>query len=391
MAAAALSVTLVAFLVLAGTLQNVFAPLPLVEQLQGYLDPETKLYVSMGEIVNYSTDSYPMGNVKLGLEFQGDNGRVHYSEPTVTNLLPVKGGFGIPPGMTLPFVIVLNDTGLSSKVKSIQDVSSQTGSGIWKPADLVVTPGQIHSISESEFDGVKYKTWAIEGTILNNYTQPTTHVYVVAGIHEGYRLIGVAGYSQKDKQPLALGGMEEKNFTLYATMPASVNPDNVHFLAESDDSSMVRENYLPILSRYSVNGIPLIYSSPNTIIGNNSRTVTFTAELTSFARKDMDFDVVFQVLKVPFSGKYGNTINDDLLLQQSPTVDLKIIHSSIGALGTAKVDYSWTADSGGYYAYAIYVVDNLESPKMLSQPFMYKASGYPPSFLAGSMLHITSR
>ncbi|WP_148700896.1 hypothetical protein [Candidatus Nitrososphaera evergladensis] len=383
--AMALSAALVAFLVFAGMLQNVFAPIPLIEQLQGYLDPETKLYVGMGEIVNYSADSYPMGNVKLDLEFQGDNGRVHYSEPTVTNLLPVKGGFSIPPGMALPFVIVLNDTSLSSKVKSIEDVASQTGSGTWKPADLVVTPGQIHSISESEFDGVKYKTWAIEGTILNNYTQPTTHVYVVAGIHEGYRLVGVAGYSQKDKQPLTLGGMEKKNFTLYATMPANVNPDRVNFLAESDDSSMMRDNYLPILSKYSVNGVP-VGSVDNVIIDN--KTVTFTAELSNFARKDVDFDVVFQVLKVPFSGQYGNTINDDLLLQQSTTADLQVLHSSINALGTATVDYSWTADSGGYYAYAIYVVNDLDSPKMLSKPFMYKVSGYPPRFLASDMLHV---
>jgi hypothetical protein len=76
-------------------------------------------------------------------------------------------------------------------------------------------------------------------------------------------------------------------------------------------------------------------------------------------------------------------------LQQSTTANLKVIHSSIDALGTAKVYYSWTADSSGYYAYAIYVVDDFKgSPKMLSQPFMYKVSGYPPRFLASDILHV---
>lgn len=375
---------------LAGTLPSVFAPVPLVDFTNGYVDPESGLFMGMGEIVNYFPEGDPLANVKLNFEFSDGNNVIYQANhKSVTTGLPIKGGFNVLPYSRFPFVVALNDTAISTKTKSFSftGIGGQEPDwrGAWKPADLIVTLQQVHPASEIDLHGTKYRTWVIEGTILNNHTLSTNHVYVLASIHDkDYGLVGVAGYSKNDVQPLTLGGLEEKQFTLYATMPAESAPETVNLFAESDDSSMMHPRYMPLLSKYHVDGVTFSY--PTNIV--DGKRVNFAVTLESIARENMNFDVVVQILKVPFTG-YKDVINDKFFISQSPTEHIEIIHSSIEALGIEKVQYSWEPSSSGYYAYAIYVVEDFEgTPKLISKPFVYVSTSYPLRFLENDLLYV---
>src|SRR3989338_2141420 len=208
-------------LVSIGTINNVFAPCCFPYDYDGYIDPTTRFFVGISEVQNDSYLGLPFGNVTYHFQFFDENNNVILEKTeTITDDLPIKSGFVIPPGLTIPFKVTVNDVELSKKIKSFQFAGTENLEYYsWKPADLIVS---FDKIELDKFNN-NFNTWKIQGAILNNHTQSTKNVYVLASIHqkESSHIIGIAGYYADDIQPLALDGFESKNFTLYSTIPSN--------------------------------------------------------------------------------------------------------------------------------------------------------------------------
>ncbi|MFY3741411.1 MAG: hypothetical protein HMLIMOIP_001867 [Candidatus Nitrosomirales archaeon] len=326
--------------------------------MHGYRDPDTGLFVGIGEFWNDHPFWYPLSNITLQFQFLDDNQNLLYEkEQSITHTLSINSGFIIPPLTTLPFSVVLDDYELSKKAKYFREDGTihMDRSLKWKPADLIVSFNNIEMVKSSPDLG--YKKWAVHGTILNNYTRSTQHVYVIAGIYQGYNLTGVAGYSPNDKQPLELNGFERKNFTLYATLPYELQPDRVYLYAESEDSSMKYPYSFPINGEHKIRGTSI--TSPHISVGAK---ITFSSNMTNISRHDHDFYWILQIKKLP----QEDNIELPAIVHRGVTEHIEVIPASLAALDSIRIEFPWSPSSRGLYAYQIYVWDDLETPAPLA-------------------------
>lgn len=306
-----------------------------------------------GEIPNDSYREQPFGNVTYLFKFyDGNDNLVLEKSQTITNTLPIHSGFVIPYGISFPFKIVVDDKELAKKITDFRVDSVKLGYFQWKPADLIVSSNQIKLVENKN----GYNNWVISGTILNNYTKTAKNVYVLAGIHDKIgHIIGVAGYSNVDIQPLELRGFETKTFTLYADIPQNLQPESVNLYAESDNSSMMYPNYFPIITK-----VPLPMEQNTT--SSNHGSIIITSNITNISRVNQDFVWILQIKKSPVN----STEVDD---PQSKVVHLAFIHSAVNPLNDTRIQYLWHPTSKGIYFYEIYVWNSLEYPKPLSSAF----------------------
>ncbi len=324
----------------------------------GYIDPGTGLFVGISELQNDHPFWQPLANITFNFRFLDENHNVIYQkEQSITHTLPISSGFMIPPAATLPFKVVLDDPELSKKARYFEaDAPSHMDrSSKWKPADLIVSFNNIEMIKSSPILG--YKKWAVHGIIINNYTRSTQHVYVIAGIYEGHRLIGVAGYSPSDDQPRELNGFEKKSFTLYATIPYEMQPDRVDLYGESEDSSMKYRYSFPINGEHMLKGTSI--TCPHISVGSK---VTFSSNITSISRNDLDFYWILLIKKLPEEEE----MEFPAIISRGITEHIEAIPSSVMTLDTAKIDYVWGPSSKGIYVYEIYIWSDLETPEPLS-------------------------
>lgn len=320
----------------------------------GYIDSDTGYFTGPSELMNDSYRWEPFGNATYLFEFLDENQNVIFRKnETVTNKLPIQGGFIIPPGLSLPFNVVIEDKEISKKIKSYRfDGTIDLGYFKWKPADLVVTNGNLELVKTVS----DYNKWAVHGTIENTYSKKTSHVYVLASLRQGSAVVGTAGYSLEDSQPLELEGFEKKDFTLYATIPKKFKPDNTELYAESDESSMMHPQYVPIIPKD-------LTSNEIRFNGKSQAEFPLVVNVTNISRNDLDFDLILQIKKGP-SLDYIST-NDP----RSKVEHIEIIPSSVRAQSQSTLHYTWTPFSNGVYFYEMYFWKKTD-PIPLSDPYV---------------------
>ena len=364
-------------LVSIGTINNVFAPCCFPYDSDGYIDPTTRFFVGISEVQNDSYLGLPFGNVTYHFQFFDENNNVILEKTeTITDDLPIKSGFVIPPGLTIPFKVAINDVELSKKIRSFQFAGTENLEYYsWKPADLIVS---FDKIELDKFDN-NFNTWKIQGIILNNHTQSTKNVYVLASIHqkEYSHIIGIAGYSAIDIQPLALDGFESKNFTLYSTIPSNLTPDHVNLYAESDESSMVHQHYKPIILKDATN-----YEGKTTT--DTKKPITLSANVTNISRNNLDFDWIIQIKKSHKSISEGDLTKDP----ESKIEFIKTIPTHVDAQKSIKLEYLWTPQSNGIYFYEMYLWDD---SKPLSYPFTGDFLSTDWMFVSSNMNSVTNQ
>ncbi|TAK27164.1 MAG: hypothetical protein EPO37_00995 [Nitrosarchaeum sp.] len=364
-------------LVSIGTINNVFAPCCFPYDSDGYIDPTTSFFVGVSEVQNDSYFGLPFGNVTYHFQFFDENNNVILEKTeTITDDLPIKSGFVIPLGLTIPFKVTVNDVELSKKIKSFQFAGTENLEYYsWKPADLIVS---FDKIDLDKFDN-NFNTWKIQGAILNNHTQSTKNVYVLASIHqkEYSHIIGIAGYSADDIQPLALDGFESKNFTLYSTIPSNLTPEHVNLYAESDESSMMHQHYKPIILKDATN-----YEGKTTT--DTKKPITLSANVTNISRNNLDFDWIIQIKKSPKSTSEGDLTKDP----ESKIEFIKTIPTHVDAQKSIKLEYSWTPQSNGIYFYEMYLWDD---SKPLSYPFTGDFLSTDWMFVSSNMNSVTNQ
>ena len=321
---------------------------------EGYYDPLSGFFVANSELQNDSYFNEPFGNATYTFKFNDKNNNlILVKNQTITNTLPIRSGFVIPPGISLPFKIAIEDRELGKKIKNFNVETRNLDDFPWKPADLIVSSNKIKLVENKG----GYNTWVISGTILNNYTKDAKNVYVLAGIHGKFdHIIGVAGYSNYDMQPLELKGFETKKFALYVAIPQNLHPESVSLYAESDYSSMMYPNYFPLITK-----VPF-HIEPN-MTSSKLGSILITSDIRNISRVNQDFVWILQIKKSPVDQNFQR--NDP----QSKVAHIAFIHSSVKAQNSTKIQYTWHPDSQGTYFYEIYVWKSLEYPKPLSAAY----------------------
>lgn len=364
-----ITATVIAVFLLIGTVDEIIAPCCFPYDDEGYIDPSTGFYVGVSEVQNDSYLGLPFGNATYIFQFLDENNNVVLEKTeTITDDLPIKSGFVIPPGLTFPFKVFVNDMELAKKIKSFQFAGTENLQYFsWKAADLIVSFDKIKLIRTIN----DYNTWQIQGTILNNHTQNTQNVYVLASIHQkDSHIIDVAGYSPDDKQPLELDAFESKNFTLYATIPINLKPESVEIYAESDNSSMMHKYYKPIIMKDATDHENKSTTDPR-------KPLVISANIINISREDLNFNWIIQIKKSPKSILEGDLSKDS----KSKVEFIKIIPSQIDAQKSINLEYSWTPQSNGIYFYEMYAWDDY------SKPLSYQ---FTSTFMSDNWLYVSS-
>lgn len=332
--------------------------------MNGYIDPDSGLFVGIGELQNDHIFWQPLTNITFTFQFLDEHKNLIYEkQQSISHTLPINSGFLIPPLAKLPFKVVLDDPIFSKKTKYFTEGGPVhiDRSDKWKPADLVVSFNKIDIVDSKPNLG--YKKWVIEGTILNSYKKSTNNVYVVAGIYDkNDRIIGVAGYSPNEKQPIQLDGLQAKNFILYATIPDEFEPDHVYLYAESEESSMKYPYYKPVIvNEHNVNGKP-DHTPTNLIVGASAKLNT---KITNISRDYMDFYWIIKITKLEDRDEW--TLHPELA-NEGFTERIDVIPDFITGLNSTRFTYSWIPPEEGTYVYEIYIWSNMENPEPLSWP-----------------------
>ena len=283
-----------------------------------HIDPDTGSLVVNGELWNDSYKEEPFGKTDYHFVFTDKNGDVLLERDILlTEGHSITGGFVIPLGVAFPFQVTINDVD-EDVAKQIAYVSTRGTNTLdyfgWKPADLQIS-----------FDGIKHvktaygKTpndvfdkWQIHGTIKNNHSEKTENVYVLASLYGGEHdsIVGVAGYSDDDVQPLTLDGFETKEFVLYAVVPQDKTPNDVRLYAESDDSSMIHRHSYPIFLKQE---IPEYHERDD-----ETPFFSIKTHISNISRHDQEFDFIVQIKK--------DSDDDDAITINDPKNTVEHIH-----------------------------------------------------------------
>ena len=329
-----------------------------------HIDPDTGSLVVSGELWNDSYKEEPFGNTDYHFVFTDKNGDVLFERDILlTEGHPIKDGFVIPLWVAFPFQVTMDDVD-EDIAKQIAYVSTRGTNTLdyfdWKPADLQMSLDGIKHVKTipGKTSSDVFDKWQIHGTIKNNHSERTENVYVLASLYGGEHdiIVGVAGYSDEDTQPLTLDGLETKEFALYATVQQGKTPNDVRLYAESDDSSMIHRNSYPIILKqefpeYHERGDGTPYFSIKTIVSNISRN-------------DQEFDFIVQIKKDPEDDD-SITINDP----RSTVEYFDVVPSSLKKQSKEIIEYEWTPTEPGVYFYEIYIWSDINNPTIFSVPF----------------------
>lgn len=343
-----------------------------------HVDSDTGFLVISGELWNDSYKGEPFGKTDYSFRFTDENGDVLFEKDILlTEELPIKGGFVIPPGTVFPFQIVIDDIEpeIINKVSFVSTRGTNTLDYFeWKPADFVLNFDSLKQVKTIQGKTAKdvFTKWQINGTITNTNSQRTENVYVLASLYGGEHnnIVGVAGYSYDDIQPLSLKGFETKGFTLFATIPSDKIPIDVALYAESDESSMIHQLYMPVILKDTTDHesrISIEYKKP----------INITANITNISRENIDFDWIIQIKKSPKSVSDGEVTN----FPDSKVDFIKTISAHVKSQEKKQLEYSWIPQSDGIYFYEMFVWKDLQP-----QSFPFKGT-----FLYDNWIMVDSR
>ena len=324
-----------------------------------HTEPESGSLIVSGELWNDSYSGEPFGKTDYRFRFADKNQETLFvRDILITEGHPIEGGFIIPPATVFPFQMVIDDIE-PEIMRKIAYVSTDGTNSLeyfgWKPADLILKFDRIEEVKGNP-QGEPFREWQITGKITNTNSDKTTNVYVLASLYgEEQNLVGVAGYSDFDIQPLTLDGHETREFTLYAKLPSQNIPVTVSLYAESDDSSMVHEFYMPVILKDRTDHTKRIsneYKQPIPIVAN----------VTNISREDIDFDWIIQIKKSPMGVSQGDLTN----YPESDIIEIHFIPSHIDAQKNIKMEFPWVPPTDGIYFYEEFIWKDLQP---LSFPF----------------------
>jgi len=314
-----------------------------------HTDPETGFLIVSGELWNDSYSGKPFGKTDYKFRFVDENNEVLFERDILlTERHPLDGGFVIPPATVFPFQIVIDDveSEIISKVAHIRtDGTNSLEYFDWKPADLRLKFERIDGIENIHQNGQNFTEWQITGTITNTNSEKTKNVYVLASLYgEDQNLVGVAGYSDLDTQPLTLDGLETKEFALFANVSSEKTPVDVSLYAESDESSMIYKFYMPLILKDATGHKKRLsneYNQPIPIIAN----------ITNTSREEIDFDWIIQIKKSPMGVSQGDLTN----YPESHVIEIHSIPSHVNAQDKIQLEYSWIPPTDGIYFYEEFI------------------------------------
>lgn len=326
-----------------------------------------------GQLWNDSYKGEPFGKVNYQFQFfDSDNKVLFERDLSLTDNLPIDGGFIIPPGVALPFHIVIKDVDkdVLSKISYVSSGGNNTLDYFsWKPADLKMSlekTERVTTIFSKTSQDMFYK-WKISGSITNTHSEKIQDIYVVASLLEGDRFLGTAGYLPEDIQPITLDGHETKSFEIHSILPEYMTPDSVSLYAESEKSSTIHQHYKPIIMKN------LAYAG---LFSDDPRKpVIISANVTNLSRQDLSFDWIVQIIKSPKTPEGDLTKYPDSKVEQ-----IEIIPSHIEAQKSIQLGYSWIPQGNGIYFYEMYIWDNFI-------PISYPFTG---DFLTSDWIYVSS-
>ena len=328
-----------------------------------YVDPDTGYLVVEGRLWNDSYKSEPFGKVNYQFVFYDSERNVLFEQDLALNDgHSIKKGFVIPPGVALPFHVVIDgiDKDTISKVDLVTSGSTNALEYFsWKPADLKLNIEKMEhfaTIHDQENQKVFFK-WKISGTITNTHSEKTENAYVVASLLDVEdRFLGTAGYSNDDIQPIHLDGFETKEFVIYSILPKDRTPDTVYLYGESDQSSMVHHRYKPLILKNIIDHEGRHATDP-------TNPIIISANVTNISRDNYDLDWIVQIKKSPKSVTEG----DGTKYPESTVELIEEIPVQIGMQESNLLEYPWMPQSGGVYFYEMFLWDEYNIP--VSYPF----------------------
>lgn len=328
-----------------------------------YMDPETGYLVVEGQLWNDSYKSEPFGKVNYQFVFYDSERNVLFERDLALNDgHPIKEGFVIPPGIALPFHVVVDDVD-KDIIREVDSVSSRSTNALeyfsWKPADLKINLDDLElfsTINDQENQEIFFK-WKISGTITNTHSEKAENVYVVASLlDEEDRFLGTAGYSGDGIQPMHLDGFEVKEFVIYSILPSDKTPDNVYLYAESDKSSMAHRHYNPVILKNVIDHEGRHATDP-------TKPILISANVTNISRDNLDLNWIIQIKKSP----KGIAEGDMTKYPQSKIELVERIPVHVGRQQSMLLEYPWMPQHGGIYFYEMFLWDNDNRPA--SYPF----------------------
>lgn len=324
-------------------------------EMNGYIDPFSKKYTVVGQVMNSHPTQKPVGNLTIGIQFiDQDEKIIAEKNVRVSKLLPL-GEINVPYLVPIPFKIVLEDASLSQRVKYATEGAMQLNESKNKPADLLLLSKEIYLIDTNEYG----KKWAIRALIKNNYTEPAENVYAVATLYNASdHIIGVAGFDSVDKQSLTIAPMQTKEFVISTWLPFDMMPAKSIIHAESKNSVLRHPYYFPLLPHHKLLDDVGSYTA-SVCVGQG---LHFASNISSIFRDDLDFYWILQIKKLPKEDPLGFP----MALHQSVTERIEIIHSSVKPLNSAVVDFRWIPEQQGRYFYEIAIWSSLDNPTPLS-------------------------
>ena len=332
-------------------------------EITHYVDPDTGHLIVEGQLWNDSYKGEPFGNVNYQFEFfDSENNILFERDLSLTDGLPIKNGFVIPPIVALPFHIVIDDVDKET-IKKIKHVRSGGNNTIeyfsWKPADLKIDLENIErfaTINDQANQEIFHK-WKISGTITNIHSEETKNVYVVASLlDEKDRFLGTAGYSNDDIQHMHLDGFEMKEFAIYSVLPEDRTPGNAYLYAESDQSSMVHRHYNPLILKNIIDHEVRHATDPK-------KPILISANVTNISRDNYDLDWIIQIKKSPKSITEG----DMTKYPQSKVELIERIPIHVDGQQSILLEYPWMPQHRGIYFYEMFLWDDNNIPA--SYPF----------------------
>ena len=311
-----------------------------------HTDPETGFLVVSGELWNDSYGGEPFGKTDYKFRFADENNEVLFERDIlITEGHPIDGGFVIPPAAVFPFQIVIDDVE-SEIINKIAYIRTDGTNSIeylnWKPADLRLKFEEINAIESIHQNFTK---WQITGTITNTNSEKTDNVYVLASLYgEDQNLVGVAGYSDLDTQPLTLDGLETKEFTIFANIPSEKIPVEVSLYGESDESSMIYKFYMPLILKDTTD-------HKKRILNEYRQPIPISANITNISREDIYFDWIIQIKKSPIGASQGDVSN----YPESHIIEIHSLPSHVNAQDKTQLEYSWIPPTNGVYFYEEFI------------------------------------
>ena len=333
-------------------------------EITHYVDPDTGYLIVEGQLGNDSYISEPFGEVNYQFKFfDSERNLLFERDFSLTDGVSIDGGFVIPPGITLPFHIVIDDVEkeIINKIQSVRSGSTNTLEYfLWKPADLKIEVNgleRIATIHDQTNQNIFYK-WKISGTITNMHSEKAENVYVVASLLEGeYGFLGTAGYwKDVDIQPLNLNGFETKDFVIHSVLPNDKIPDNVNIYAESDKSTFVHQYYKPLILKNIIDHNGRFAVDPK-------KHIIISANVTNISRDNFDTQWIIQIKKSP-----KNINEGDWTKYPESTVEIiERIPIRIDGQKSMILEYPWMPQSGGIYFYEMFLWNEENIP--ISYPF----------------------